>query len=270
LIETLTKYEDNAFVQFLFRLFPFDHGDVWQTVSDYLIGTGPQGETVFWQIDSAQRIRTGKLIAYDPATGKRRKDRNPNWVHSALKKSGQLPDTFDLQQCFFGEHLLNKYPGRAIAIVEAEKTAVIASLCKGVFPDLVWLACGGKSNFKAESLARLGRDREILIYPDADGFEKWNSVALEASKRGLSVRLSDLIEKRAADDQKANGYDLADCLIAEQQRRNDPAIRAAFAEMIEERLAIMTIDGAMSESDAENQLETSGFVQYAQTWVLRT
>ncbi len=237
-------------------------------MNEYFLGTARNGKTIFWQIDSKQRTRTGKLIAYDAATGKRRKDISPNWTHAEMKKAGTLAPEFELQQCFFGEHLITKYPGRSIAFVESEKSAVIGSLCKRVFPDLVWLACGGKSNFKAESLARLGRDRSILIFPDADGFDKWQGIASDASRSGLRVEVSDLIEKCATGDQYAKGLDLADCLIYEQQRRNDPANRAAFAEMIEERLAIMTIDGGLSDAEAERHLDTSGFIEYAESCVL--
>lgn len=219
LIASLGNYERNNFVQFLLGLFPFDPEAVWQAVSEYLIGTSPDGKAIFWQIDTKQKIRTGKLIAYDAATGKRRKDLSPNWIHAGLKKAGQLPETFDLKQCFFGEHLITKYPGRSIAFVESEKSAVIGSICKRVLPDLIWIACGGKSNFKAESLERLGRDRKILIFPDADGFEKWQAIASDASKSGLRVKVSDLIERCATDAEKAKGYDLADYLIGLQRPR---------------------------------------------------
>jgi len=268
LIGSLSNYSQNDFVQFLLGLFPFDPEDVNAAVNEYRIGTSPNGNTIFWQIDQKEKIRTGKLIAYDRATGKRRKDVSPNWIHSEMKKVGTLSPDFELEQCFFGEHLLQKYPGRPIAFVESEKSAAIGSLCKRVFPDLVWLACGGKSNFKAESLARLERDRTILIFPDADGFEKWQAIASDAAKLGLRVKVSDLIERRATDAEKGTGYDLADYLIARQLRRNDPALRAVFAEMIEERLAIMMFDGGLSLDEAEMQLEASGFVEYAESCVL--
>lgn len=268
LIASLSDYDRNAFVQFLLDLFPFDPEDVNAAVNEYKIGTGRNGEAIFWQIDERQQIRTGKLIAYDAVTGKRRKDRSPNWVHSAMKKAGQLPDSFELQQCFFGEHLITKYPGRAIAIVEAEKTAVIASICKRVFPDLVWIACGGLSNLKAENLSRIAKGRKLILFPDANGFDKWQAIATEAQKAGIAANVSDLLERLATSYQKRDGLDLADYLIAEQQTRNDPAIRAAFAELIEERLAIMTIDGGLSIEDAENQLEVSGFIEYAESCVL--
>ncbi len=39
LLNTLSNYDQNAFVQFLLNLFPFDPEDVSQAVNDYLIGT---------------------------------------------------------------------------------------------------------------------------------------------------------------------------------------------------------------------------------------
>lgn len=263
LIGSLRNYEQNAFAQFLLTLFPFDPEDVLAAVSEYKIGTGRSGETIFWQIDKKGRIRTGKLIAYDQKTGKRRKDRSPNWIHSTMKQAGQLPDTFELQQCFFGEHLLTKYPGRAIAIVEAEKTAVIASICKGVFPDLVWIASGGLANLKAERLSRIATGRKLILFPDANGFDKWQAIASEAHKAGIAVNVSDLLERLATSDQKRDGLDLADYLIEEQQKRNDPVIRAAFRDLIEERIAIMTSGGGLSEEQAEAEILASGFYQDA-------
>ncbi len=268
LVESLDNYEQNNFVQFLLGLFPFDAGDVWQAISEYLIGTARNGKTIFWQIDQKQRIRSGKTFVFSRETGDRSKTVKINWMHTEFKNELSIKPDFELQQCFFGEHLLHKYPGRPIAFVESEKSAVIGSLCKRVFPDLVWLACGGKANFKAESLARLGRDRTILIFPDADGFENWQAIALDASKSGLVVKVSDLIERQATDAEKVKGYDIADYLIARQARRNDPELRKHFAELIEERLAIMTIDGGISEDDAERQLESSGFIEFSESCVL--
>lgn len=270
LIASLRDYDRNAFVQFLLGLFPFDPEVVLAAVSEYKIGTGRNGEAIFWQIDTRQHIRTGKLIAYDPATGKRRKDRSPNWIHAALKRAGQLPESFELKQCFFGEHLLTKYPGRAIAIVEAEKTAVIASICKGVFPDLVWLASGGLSNLKPESLARIAKNRKLILFPDANGFGKWQRIASEARKAGIAVSVSDLLEKQATEAEKREGLDLADYLIAAQRKRNDPAIRAAFRDLIEERLAIMMFEGGLSEAEAEAEIITSGFYAEAIDLILKT
>jgi hypothetical protein len=130
-----------------------------------------------------------------------------------LKRSGKLKQDFNLVQCFFGEHL-TATDRRPAAIVEAEKTAVIASI---FFPQIVWLAAGAKTNLKAEKLKRLG-DRRIILYPDADGFAEWWKIAQEARNIGLAVNVSAVVENRATAEQKANGYDLADYLIEEQKQ----------------------------------------------------
>ena len=45
-------------------------------------------------------------------------------------------------RCLFGEHLLTRYPERIVALVEAEKTALIGA---GFIPEYNWLATGGRS-----------------------------------------------------------------------------------------------------------------------------
>lgn len=91
----------------------------------YHVGTARKWEnaTVFWQTDISGKIRTGKIMQYNAKTGKRIKEpyAHVSWVHTEL----DIPE-FHLQQCYFGEHLL--YNSRKpVAIVESEKTAIIAS-----------------------------------------------------------------------------------------------------------------------------------------------
>jgi hypothetical protein len=85
-----------------------------QAVRMYGVGTAKDSATVFWQRDTDNNVRTGKVIQYKPDLH-RNKDKPPYWAHKALK----LPD-FNLTQCLFGEHLLagNDKP---VAIVESEK-----------------------------------------------------------------------------------------------------------------------------------------------------
>jgi len=85
-----------------------------------------------------------------------------DWVHNKLKKSGTLPQDFNLQQCFFGEHLLALYPDKTVAIVESEKSALIAS---AVFPDLIWLPAGNLNGLSIEKCHVLKR-RDVMLYPD--------------------------------------------------------------------------------------------------------
>ncbi len=80
--------------------------------------------------------------------------------------------------------------------------------------------------------------------------------------------VSNLIEKRATEAEKRGKVDLADYMIGLQRQRIDPANRAAFAEVINERLAIMTIDGGLTLEQAEAEIEASGFYQDAIRCVL--
>jgi len=66
-----------------------------------------------------------------------------------------------MTQCLFGEHLLTRYLERIVALVEAEKTAVIGA---GFIPENVWLATGGRSgvNDRVDIL----KNRKILVFAD--------------------------------------------------------------------------------------------------------
>lgn len=90
---------------------------------------------MFWQIDISGRCRIGKIMLCDSETG--HKVKNPvskmMWVHML-----HMFKDFCLRQCLFGEHQLAE-SGRVVAIVESEKTAIIASM---FFPDAIWLATG--------------------------------------------------------------------------------------------------------------------------------
>jgi len=86
--KSLTGYKTNHFVTFLIQLF----GEEIKSglISKYFIGTSKQwqGATIFWQIDSKGKIRGGKIMLYDPKTGKRVKEPYNciTWVHTALKE----------------------------------------------------------------------------------------------------------------------------------------------------------------------------------------
>ena len=255
---SLTNYEKNGFVQFLLSQIEAD--EVLEVLRRYFIGTSRNGRCVFWQIDRAKRVRTGKLIAYDAETGKRRKDCKPSFVHAELKNARKLADDFQLKQCFFGEHLLTDEPDKPLAVVESEKTAVIASL---FLPQFVWLACGSKATLTGERLARFA-PRRIVLYPDADGFKEWTAKAETARRElDLQIEVSDFIEFAASEDEKRNGYDLADYLLITKRReleqtnaRINQVMQSSelFAELmtiLDERAAVLEIDNGLSEEEAE-------------------
>lgn len=201
---SLEGHESNQFVKFLTDLFGFEIAS--ELISRYFIGTSKHwnGATVFWQIDTRGRVRTGKIMLYNSTTGKRVKEpfNHITWTHTALK----LPE-FGLKQCLFGEHLLIGKT-KPVAIVESEKTAVIAS---GYLPQFIWLAVGSLSNLNTERCSIL-KGRNVTLFPDLNGFEKWSSKAKELSHITLFA-VSDLLERKATDNERTQGFDLADYLV---------------------------------------------------------
>jgi len=201
---SLKAHETNHFVQFLINLYGVEVAS--QLVSRYFIATSKHwnGATVFWQIDIQGKVRTGKIMLYSPTTGKRVKNLElpVYWVHKALKQ----PE-FELRQCLFGEHLLIDKT-KPVAIVESEKTAVIASV---YLPQFIWVAVGSLTNLNAEKCSIL-KGRTVTLFPDLNGFEKWNNKAKELSHLA-NFTVSDLLERKATEAEKKQGFDLADYLI---------------------------------------------------------
>jgi hypothetical protein len=159
---------------------------------------------VFWQIDKNGEVRAGKIMLYNPTTGKRIKEpfNHINWVHKSL----QQPE-FELGQCLFGEHLLIDKT-KPVAVVESEKTAVIASV---YLPQFIWVAVGSLTNLNAEKCSIL-KGRTVALFPDLNGFDKWNTKANELSHLANFV-VSDLLERKATETERKQGFDLADYLI---------------------------------------------------------
>jgi hypothetical protein len=125
-----------------------------------------------------------------------------DWTHSKLIRTGHLEE-FNLVQCFYGLHLLDDRP---VAIVESEKTALIASQ---YLPQFTWMASGQLNGINEIKLVPL-KGRQILLFPDIGCYKKWNKKALEFSHI-REIFVSDLLERRAPEHHK--GYDLADYLI---------------------------------------------------------
>jgi hypothetical protein len=204
---SLQAYEQNNLVIWLHSF--IDKSTVEELVRKFRIGTSKHwpGATVFWQIDNVGRIRSGKIMLYNQANGRRIKKpfNHITWSHKALKLKN-----FNLKQSYFGLHQLISEPGKPIAIVESEKTAIIAS---AYLPKFTWLACGSLTNLNVEKFKSLA-GKKVVLYPDLNGFEKWKQKAdeLRGAYPGTRIIVSDLIEKHCSQAERENGFDLADYL----------------------------------------------------------
>ena len=187
-------------------------------VKEYHIGVTKSKDVIFYQLDTEGRCRTGKIMKYDRQTGHRVKDEKVGgkitWVHAVLRQSAdpllRLPDGWELTQCLFGEHLLKQYPFKPVALVESEKTAVI---CSAFWPEYIWLATGGKSQLNDR--LQVLRGRKVVAFPDVDGYLEWKEKLSRV--RGLDIVVSDVLEKEATFEDRANHVDIADLLIRQQQ-----------------------------------------------------
>jgi len=240
--QTVRHYDNNHFVQYLAA--KFGREVAYEQARLYLVGTSKHwpGACIFWQVDSADRVRTGKIMLYDAQTGKRVKEpfNHIAWAHKLLRKSGsqesqqspkdaagtayhtQYPNNnlsdfrssrlsdFNLKQCLFGEHLLQYHPGKPVAICESEKTAIIASI---YYPELLWLAAGSLQGLNAGKCKCL-EGRTVILVPDVNAYEQWVAKAnqLSAALPAVNFRVMRFLEDAATPQQKAAGWDVADYL----------------------------------------------------------
>ena len=211
---------NSNFVRFLCKHFSRDK--IEKAMRNYALGATKNQSVIFWQIDINGKVRTGKIMQYNPDTGKRIKNKTGaiNWVHNILKKrnskkgntkkSNSESANFNLCQCYFGEHLIRIYPDKPIAIVEAEKTAVIGSI---IFDNYNWLAAGNLNGLNVEK-SRVLQNKNVVLYPDAGCYERWTKKSMQIkSQIFCNIKTSSLTEKHATKDQTKAGYDIADYII---------------------------------------------------------
>jgi hypothetical protein len=214
-----------------------------RAVLRYRLGCSRSGGVIFWQIDQHEETYNGKIMYYRPDCH-RDKNHNPNWVGSILARRYGWKDTTS-RHCFFGLHQLSnspfahtdaiklldeKYeplppchsePSRGIspiAVVEAEKTAVIMS---EAYPQFMWMACGGLNQLQPDKFRPL-RGHNLVLFPDTDttgeAFNRWSEAAQTVQNQifwedSPPIHVSDLLERQATDDQKQRKIDLADFWI---------------------------------------------------------
>ena len=203
--ESMNRNKPNYFIDYLASLWDYEIAN--HLAEKYKVGTSKywNGATVFWQVDIQGKIRTGKTMLYNSYSGKRIKKpyNHINWAHKLLKL-----DDFNLEQCYFGEHLLNEGPNKPVAIVESEKTAIIASV---YLPEFIWLACGSVNNLN-ETKTKVLKGRNVVLFPDLNCFELWNN-KIPGLTNLVTFRTSSLLELRATENEKKQGLDIADYLV---------------------------------------------------------
>lgn len=205
--KSLKQYEANRL--FLFFQSKFGEKVAIDLFQKYNVGTANfwNGATVFWQIDTQGLVRTGKIMLYDSVTGKRVKKQHNyiTWAHALIKQ-----EEYYLKQCFFGEHLLSENLSSPVALVESEKTAMIASL---YIPQYIWLATGGKNGCLNRDAIQILRNRKVVLFPDLGAKDYWQMKSEQMIVQDIDVVVSEYLEKNAHPEQLQEGYDIGDFLI---------------------------------------------------------
>ena len=209
---SLANYESNTLISWLATLKGWSWDIATDTARLYKVGTSSDGWAIFWQVDDQKNVRSGKMMAYDTTGHRIKEGYSQDWIHSKLKRTGHL-EAFELVQCFYGLHIIDE--SKPVAIVESEKTAIIASQ---YLPQFHWIASGmlqGINEYKLRPLKGLN----IVLFPDIGAFDLWNEKALEFSHMA-DIKVSKLLETKAPDQHK--GYDIADYLIQYDLRDFSP------------------------------------------------
>lgn len=188
---------------------PQRHDVLNKVLLDYYIGTYSDGAVMFWQIDQEYRFHRCKLMYYE-ADGHRKKVTNSKGklegVVSTMRIKLHRSADIEPELCYFGQHLVSLYPNKPVAIVESEKTAIIASV---VMPMFNWIATTSKSFFDSQRMLFLRNFKNgIVVYPDHDAYDEWADKIEFLKKVGFQIGISDLIKQ-----QTNNKEDIGDIFL---------------------------------------------------------
>ncbi|HWY98914.1 MAG TPA: DUF6371 domain-containing protein, partial [Bacteroidia bacterium] len=236
---TREKYDTNLFTSYLKAYFGTECTNV--LIREYCIGNSLNDSraTIFWQVSYDGEIRTGKNITYNIVPNsdlylgkdiKRVKTSKPFLIHATIKPE------FKVYPCFFGEHLLKRYPEKDVILVEAEKSAIIASV---FYPDFVCIATGGSAGCRWATEYHAMKPligRKVIMYPDLKNTEAWEKRAAYLRENGVNAMVSKKLIDWATPKDLENDNDLADYLL-----RYDPAkpISAKSIELMQHKSKMM-------------------------------
>ena len=164
---TQRGWENNNLIKYWTRNNLFDVNTIEKTLNKYIVGTTANtfggGASMFWQVDANNDVRSGKVIQYCPNSGKRMKNKI-TWAHTLFSI-----ENYNLEQCLFGEHLINK--SNKIGIVESEKTALIMDM---VDDSYTWVASCGLNGIN-ERTKEVLKDKDVTLFYDIGAENKWKA-----------------------------------------------------------------------------------------------
>jgi Domain of unknown function (DUF6371)/Zinc beta-ribbon finger, putative len=192
---TRTAYQYNNFAQWLLSICGARKAS--ELIAAYHLGTSRRwpGANIFWQIDADFKIRTGKIMLYNRESGRRSKS-HYSFAHKNVEGE------YNLKQCLYGLHLMTERAHDPIAVVESEKTAMVAS---AYLPEYIWMATGGGTN---NGLCEAINGKNVTLFPDLGVYDRWKNYG-----DSMGFATSDILESHADSKDREEGYDIADFLL---------------------------------------------------------
>lgn len=184
----------NNLVKFLLERAQFDSDRLRKILVDYCIGSTSNRGIVFWQIDHRYNIHRGKIMWYRE-DGHREKYPDGHGMIQSMWKLLDRDREVEPEMCYFGQHLITLHPEKPIALVESEKTCIIASYA---IPEFNWVATMSINNFQTHRLGFLNDYKgEVYVFPDCDGFDMWAERVgvIRKLMPDLNIRVNSFIKK---------------------------------------------------------------------------
>ena len=185
----------------------------------YCLGKTKGGQPIFWMIDDMLQPLDAH-IAPD------------SWISTILKRREPLLQSWCVQHCLFGLHLLSHteitenteiksvssvksvVENMPIAIVESERSAVVLS---ELFPESLWMAYVSTPHLAPDLLAPL-EGRTVTIYPRTDSTMSTYLFFLDYAElvlrhHSLDLHIDSTLEDHATNSQKSRCIDILDFIL---------------------------------------------------------
>jgi hypothetical protein len=141
--------------------------------------------------------------------------------------------------------------GKPVAIVESEKTALVAAY---YLPEYVWLATGGKNGCINADALRVLRGCQVILYPDIGATDQWRQKLSLLRSLGIEAILFNFLEEVATDDERTAGLDIADYLlqiepnqaILQAMIRRNPILQTLIDEL---QLTLVSVERYNPDTD---------------------
>lgn len=85
-----------------------------------------------------------------------------------------------------------------------------------LYPQYLWLATGGKCSCMHRVTIKSLQGRDMILVPDLNATDEWRKRMTIFDELGINVTLFEKLEQIATDEERVQGLDIADYLIAEQ------------------------------------------------------